>query len=289
MDFELDGEQRMLADTIRTLLGRSYDVDEAQRDRRDRPWLEPAGLEAAGRARRARTLRSPSRTAARAPGPVETMVVMNELGRALAPEPYLDAVLVPGALLTAAGSAEQRARYLPRLSEGAALMAFAHAEPGSRWPMAPVATTAVEAADGWRVSGVKNPVLHGDCADTLIVSAALPTGGIGLFLVDVDAAGVSRIAYATHDQRRGAEVRFDRRAGQPLGAGGNAAAAIAETEIRAQAALCAEAVGAMDEVLRLTVEYLKQRKQFGVAAEDVPGAHPPRRRHVRPAASSPTA
>jgi alkylation response protein AidB-like acyl-CoA dehydrogenase len=269
MDFELDGEQRMLADTIRTLLARSYDVTKrneiAATDRAWSPqvWKQLADLGVLG-------LSFAEADGGAGAGPVETMVVMNELGRALAPEPYLDSVLVPGALLTAGGSADQRAHYLPRLSAGVAMMAFAHTEPGRRWPMPSLATVAVNDADGWSISGTKNPVRHGDCADTLIVSAALPSGETGLFLIDIDAAGVSRTPYATHDQRRGAEIRFDRAPAQPLGAGGNAAvpdaaAAIAEADIRAQAALCAEAVGAMDEVLKLTVAYLKQRKQFGVA------------------------
>lgn len=264
MDFELDDEQRMLGETVRTLLSRSYDVTRrnematTERGWSPQVWKQLADLGVLG-------LSFAEADGGLGATPVETMVVMHELGRSLAPEPYLDSVFIPGALLTAAGSAEQRARYLPRLSEGAALLAFAHTEPGRRWPMLELATTATEDADGWHVSGVKNPVLHGDCADTVIVSATRPTGGIGLFLVDADAPGVSRTTYATHDQRRGAELRFDRAPAEPLGTEANGAQAIAETEIRAQAALCAEAVGALDEVLKLTVAYLKQRKQFGVA------------------------
>ena len=132
-----------------------------------------------------------------------------------------------------------------------------------RAPSATATTTrAQHHGDSWSVSGRKNPVLAADCADTLVVSAALPDGGVGLFLVD--AAATSRIGYRTFDGRRGAQVDLDAAPAQPLGAGGDTTAAIAGAVIRFQSALCAEAVGAMSEALRLTCEYLKSRKQFGV-------------------------
>ena len=114
-------------------------------------------------------------------GPVETMVVMTELGRALAPEPYLGGVLIPGGLIASLGSAGQRARLLPALSDGTTLSAFAHTEPGTRWPVATVTTTASQEGSGWTITGVKNPVLQGDSAHVVIVSAALPGGGYRAF------------------------------------------------------------------------------------------------------------
>ena len=144
------------------------------------------------------------------------------------------------------------------------MSAFAHTEPGTRWPVATVTTTASQEGSGWTITGVKNPVLQGDSAHVVIVSAALPGGGTGLFLVDAESAGVSRSTYATHDGRRGAQFTFTDAAAEPLGEGGDVTAAIVEAEVRAQAALCAESIGIMTEALRLTTEYLKQRKQFGV-------------------------
>ena len=94
--------------------------------------------------------------------------------------------------------------------------------------------------------------------------AALPGGGVGLFLVDGDATGVTRKSYRTHDGQRAAQISFSDVAAEPLGDGSDATAAIVASEVKAQAALCAEAVGAMEEALRLTTDYLKQRKQFGV-------------------------
>ena len=125
-----------------------------------------------------------------------------------------------------------------------------------------VATTAVQQGDSWVLSGRKNPVLAGDSADTLIVSAKLPDGGIGLFLVDGEA--VTRHPYRTFDGQRGAQIDLDNAAGEPLGDAVDASAAIRNGLVRIQSALCAEAVGAMEEALRLTTDYLKQRKQFGV-------------------------
>lgn len=263
MDFELDAEQAMLRDTTRELLGRSYDAEKrnevsaSERGWKREVWKQCADLGLLG-------LPFSEADGGMGAGPVETMVVMTELGRALAPEPYLGGVLIPGALIAERGSAEQRSRCLPELSAGTMLAAFANSEPGSRWPTTTVTTAASERDGAWTVTGVKNPVLQGDSADVLVVSAALPGGGTGLFIVDPGAAGVTRTTYVTHDGRRGAQYAFADAPAEQLGEGGDAGAAIEASDIRAQAALCAEAVGAMEEALRLTTDYLKQRKQFGV-------------------------
>ncbi|MCJ0902831.1 acyl-CoA dehydrogenase family protein [Rhodococcus sp. ARC_M6] len=264
MDFELNDEQTMLRDTTREVLSRSYDAEKRNAVSATEAgwsadvWKQLAELGLLG-------LPFAEADGGMGAGPVETMVVMTELGRALAPEPYLGGVLTPGGVIAAVGSAEQRSRYLPLLSEGTALAAFAHAEPGTRWPVAAVSTTATASAAGWTINGVKNPVLQGDSADVVIVTATLPDGGTGLFLVDAEGAGVSRTTFTTHDGRRGAQFAFTDAAAEPLGEGGDASSAIVEAEVRAQAALCAEAIGVMTEALRLTTEYLKQRKQFGVS------------------------
>jgi hypothetical protein len=112
------------------------------------------------------------------------------------------------------------------------------------------------------LTGRKNPVLAGDSADTLVVSAKLPDGGVGLFLVDGEA--VSRHRYRTFDGQRGAQIDLDNSPGEALGDAVDASEAIRNGVVRIQSALCAEAVGAMEEALRLTTDYLKQRKQFGV-------------------------
>ncbi|RVW06042.1 acyl-CoA dehydrogenase family protein [Rhodococcus spongiicola] len=263
MDFELDDEQKLLRDTTRELLDRSYDAETLDAVKATpRGWsvdvwrrLADTGLLGLGFA---------EEDGGSGAGAVEVGLVMTELGRRLAPEPVLDAVMLPGGLIADMGSEAQRRKILPDVTAGGTLLAFAHAEPGSRWPAVDVVTSAVRQADSWTVSGTKNPVLHGDNADTFVVSAALPDGGVGLFLVNADAPGLERKPYATHDGLRAAQVDFRNVYAEPLGSGGDAVVAIRAAHVRAQAALCAEAVGAMEEVLRLTTEYLRTRKQFGV-------------------------
>ncbi|MFE5284159.1 acyl-CoA dehydrogenase family protein [Nocardia sp. NPDC056611] len=263
MDFELTDEQVMLRDTVRDLLGRAYDpetrlkvIDTELGWNRD-VWRQLAELGVLG-------LPFDEEDGGVGAGPVETMVVMEEIGRRNAPEPYLDAVLVPGGLIARAGSADQRQRVLPALAGGETLLAFAHDEPGARWPATDLATTAVSDGDAYRITGVKNPVPHGDCADQLVVSAALPGGGVGLFLLAADADGVTRTPFRTFDGRRGAQLEFASAAAELLGEGGDAQPVIDEVTVAAQASLCAESLGAMEESMRLTTDYLKTRKQFGV-------------------------
>ena len=262
MNFELDTEQDLLRKTVRDVLSGTYDTEtrnkvaDTDRGWSDEVWRQLAELGVLG-------LPFAEEHGGMGAGPVEVMAVMGEIGRALAPEPLLNAVFLPGGLVAEVGTDEQRADLLPRLSEGALLLAFAHDEPGSRWPATEVATSAARTGDTWALTGRKNPVLHGDCAETFVVSARLPEGGVGLFLVDAVAAGVTRTAYRTHDERRAAQLVLDSAVAVPLGEAVDATAAITAAQVRAQAALCAEAVGALAETLRLTTDYLKQRKQFG--------------------------
>ena len=251
MDFELNEEQKLLRDTAREMLSRAYDTEKRNRIVAAEPgwsadvWKQLAEVGLLG-------LSFAEDDGGMDAGPVEIMAVMTEMGRRLAPEPILDAVLVPGGLISDVGSV------------GSTLLAFAHNETGSRWPNVAVGVSATEDGGSFSLDGTKNPVPHGGSADILVVSAALPGGGVGLFLVDGDATGVTRKSYRTHDGQRAAQISFSDVAAEPLGDGSDATAAIVASEVKAQAALCAEAVGAMEEALRLTTDYLKQRKQFGV-------------------------
>jgi hypothetical protein len=186
------------------------------------------------------------------------------MGRVLAPEPFLASVVLAGGVVAAAGSAEQRAEVLGALSAGESVLAFAHAEPGSRWTDTATGVTATDDGDAWTLTGTKEPVLHGARADLLVVSAALPDGGTGLFLVDPSADGVTRDGYATHDGGRAARVALSDVPGVPLGDGGDATATIAAVLDIGRVIACNEAIGAMEFQLRGTTEYLKSRKQFGV-------------------------
>lgn len=263
MDFDLTDEQVMLRDTVRDLLNRHYTaetrlaVTDAEPGWSREVWGQLAELGVLG-------LSFAEKDGGMEAGPVETMLVLEEFGRRLAPEPLLDAVLVPGGLISAAGTADQRQRILPEVAAGSKLLAFAHSEPGTRWPDHTIGTTATLDGDAYTLTGVKNPVPHGDCADELVVSATLPDGGLGLFLVAADAGGVTRTPYRTVDNLRGAQLEFAAVPAELLGGAGDATAIVESVEVAAQAGLCAESIGAMEESLRLTTDYLKTRKQFGV-------------------------
>ena len=255
MNFDLSDEQQMLADTTRDVLARSYDTEsrnkvvDSELGWSREVWQQLAEIGILGLGFEAEES-----------GPIEVMVVMTEIGRRLAPEPVAAAALIPGAVIAAHGSDEQRA-MLDDVAAGEKLLAFAHTEPDRRG-FAELATRATQQGDSWTLDGRKSPVLAGDTADVLVVSAALPGGGSGLFLVD--GAATIRHPFRTFDGNRGADIEFKGAAARPLGAGGDAATHIEAAVIRFQSALCAEAVGAMEESLRLTTDYLKARKQFGV-------------------------
>lgn len=256
MDFQLSDEQALLRDTTRDLLSRTYDPEsrnkiiESELGWSRDVWSQLADTGILGLGF------EPDEA-----GQVEIMVVLTEIGRRLAPEPVVHAALAPGALIAERGSDAQK-QLLDEVAAGQKLLAFAHLETGHRKPTATVSTQAARQGDSWNLTGTKNPVPAGDCADTLVVSAALPDGGTGLFLVNGDA--VTRHPYPTFDGQRGAQIDLDSAPAQPLGDAVDASPAILDALVRIQSALCCEAVGAMEEALRLTTDYLKSRKQFGV-------------------------
>lgn len=272
MDFDLSEEQRLLKDSVERLFAERY-AFEARKDYAKAPegfsrdvWRQYAELGLLG-------LPFADEHGGFGGGPVETMIVMEAIGQALALEPYLATVLLGGGLVQRAGSVKQRADILPRIAGGGLLLAFAHAERQARYDLADVATVAKESGGAWTLSGDKSLVLHGDSADTLIVSARIDGDrrareGIGLFLVDANASGLSRRGYPTQDGQRAAEISLREVRVEPadvLGEPGAGFAAIESAVHAAIAALCAEAVGAMAAMHEQTVGYLKTRKQFGVA------------------------
>jgi pimeloyl-CoA dehydrogenase small subunit len=271
MDFELSEEQSLLKDSLDRLLADRYDfraragyAKTTEGWSRDL-WARYAELGILG-------LPFAEADGGFGGGAVETMIVMEALGRRLALEPYFATVVLGGGLLRHAGSAVQRANLVPQIADGSLTLAFAHAERQARYDLADVVTSATKKGDGFVLAGEKSLVLNGDTADRLIVSARVSGSprdrdGIGLFLVEPGAAGVSRRGYATQDGLRAAEVSLDGvkvAAADVLGLPGAAWPVIARVADEAIAALCAEAVGAMTTLHQLTVDYLKTRKQFGV-------------------------
>ena len=272
MDFDLSDDQRQLRDGLDRLLRDHYDFE-----RRKAGLATPEGWSREQWERYAEmgllALPFAEDDGGLAGGPVETMLVMEALGGALALEPYFATVVLGGGFLRLGGNAAQRVALVPQVAAGDLLLAFAQAESQSRYDLADVATTARRDGDGWVLDGAKRAVLHGDTADKLFVTARTAgerrdTQGIGLFLVDAAAAGVSRRGYPTQDRLRAADVTLESvRIGADAAYGDPAdALPLVERVVDAAlAALTAEAVGTMARAHELTVEYLKVRKQFGVA------------------------
>lgn len=264
MDFTYDEEQQALREAVRGLVGKKYaDFENRRRAVADDPgfdedlWRKLAEMGILG-------LPFREEDGGSGAGPVEVAIVAEEIGRVIAPEPFLTSVVLAGGLVAAGGSAEQRAETLGALSAGDSILAFAHNEPGSRWSSAATSVTATESGDAWTLSGTKEPVVHGARADVLVVSAALPDGGTGLFLVDPTSDGVARDGYATHEGGRAARITLSDAPATPLGDGGDATGTISAVLDIARVMACNEAIGAMDVSLRATTAYLKDRKQFGV-------------------------
>ena len=199
----------------------------------------------------------------------DLMVVFEEMGRAGAPEPLLEVVLA-GGLLAALGTDSQK-EAIEGIVAGTTQLAFAHGEPGSRYDLARVSTTAKKDGDGWTLSGRKSVVTNGAEADMLVVSARTSgepgdTDGISLFLVPQDTDGMEMRDYPLAGGGRGAEIEIDGMklpADALLGEEGKAFDAIETANARATCALCAEALGLMERSKSLTMDYLAQRNQFG--------------------------
>lgn len=202
-------------------------------------------------------------------GPVAPMLALEALGRGLVLEPVAAVALVSASILAQAG-ADARAAWAPRVAAGEARVVLAYQERAARYKLERVDTTATPSGDAWTLTGTKSLVPIGDQADAFIVSARVSgaaddAAGIALFLVERSAAGVTTQGYALQDASRAAEVTL---AGTPATLLVSAGPAFAALELAIDtgiAAMAAEAVGVMDKLFDLTVEYMNTRKQFGVA------------------------
>jgi pimeloyl-CoA dehydrogenase small subunit len=270
MDFSLSDEQSMLKDSIERFVQNDYDFDTRRkvtaleegfsRDNwkqfAELGWLAVPFSEEDG---------------GFGGGAVELMLVMEQIGRGLVVEPYLCSVVLAGGLLKHAGSDAQKASHLAAIIDGSKLGAFAFAEPQGRFNLADLVCTAQADGDGYVLQGHKSVVLGGPSADFFIVSARTSgaqrdADGVSLFLVDADAAGLSRRDYPTVDALRASELMLDKvRVGADalIGTAGKALPIIEQVIDEATLAVGCEAVGAMEVLYKATVEYSKQRVQFG--------------------------
>jgi len=263
MDFTYDDEQTALRDAVRALTTKAYGQFENRRKvAADAPgfdedfWGKLAEMGVLG-------LPFSEDDGGVGAGPTEIGLVAQELGRVLAPEPFLSSVVHAGGLVAAAGSSEQRSDLLGRLAAGDLVLAAAQAPPGGRWSTEAAGVRAAEDGDGWTLTGVHDPVPHGARADYLVVSAALPDGGTGLFLVEGESS--TRTDYAMFDGGRAAHVELDKTAAVPLGEPGrDLTRTIATISDITRIMGANQALGVMQAQVAATTDYLKSRKQFGV-------------------------
>lgn len=272
MDFDFTAEQRMLKDSVDRLVAERYDFEQRTRylasaDGWSREmWKLYAEMGLLG-------LPFAEADGGFGGGPVDTMIVMEAIGRGLVLEPYFATITLAGGCLRIGANPTQRASLIPAISAGELLVSFAHSESQARYELANVRTTASREGKQWILNGSKRFVINGDKADKLIVSARVrgeqrDRDGLALFLVDAQASGITRRSYLTQDHLRAADVQLSNvRAhdAELIGEAGNALPIIARTVDEALAAVCAEAVGVMAKAHELTVDYLKTRKQFGVS------------------------
>jgi alkylation response protein AidB-like acyl-CoA dehydrogenase len=266
MDFAFSEEQTLLRNSLSRYLADRYSYDAWRKFTRTQDGRDPAhwaqfaemGLFAAA---------LPEAYGGLGGGAIESMVVMEEFGRALVVEPYVPTVVIGGGLLAKAGGALAD-EMAPKIAAGKAVMAFAFAEAQGRYNLADLATIAKKTGDAYSLNGQKGVVLGAPWADTLIVTAR--TGGsrreaegVSVFLVEKAAKGVSIRDYVAMSGLRASEIAFENASARLIGEEGAALPLLEAVVDRAIAAHLAEANGAIAVLMNATTEYAKTRKQFG--------------------------
>ena len=259
MDFDFSNDQEQLRDAVRKWVDKGYSFERRRAAvvqggfSRD-AWNELAELGLCG-------LYVSDDHGGMGMGPTEAMVAMEELGRGIVLEPLAQA-LIAGGIVSGYAPADVQARWLPKIASGEALVVLACQERKARYRLDICEAKAAPAGSGWSVIATKSIVPAGDMADAWLVPAMLD-GKLALFLVERSADGVACKGYGTQDGSRAAEVVLDQAAATLITRDG--LTALEHAVDIGIAATCAEAVGVMDKTLALTVEYMNQRKQFGVA------------------------
>ncbi len=266
MDFTFSAEQELLRDGLSKFLAGRYDLETSRAAAKSGPGWQPDIWHSFAEELGILGAALPEEVGGIGGGAVEVMLIAEALGHALVIEPYVDTAVVAAGLLLRSGSTAA-GPVLEEIASGTAIVALAaaEAESGDRWQ--DVQTTASRDGDDWVLSGDKIMVMNAPVATHLLITAQT-AGGISLFLVDVTTlpAGLTLHSYRTVDDRRAAdlELRELRLPGDALlGAEGEAWPSIAQARDEGATAVCAEAVGNMRKVLADTVEYAKQRQQFG--------------------------
>ncbi|MGV6808149.1 MAG: acyl-CoA dehydrogenase family protein [bacterium] len=264
MNFEYNEDQRVFKDSISKYLLDNYEFEERQKVVASE---EPFSAEVWGQTAELGWLYMPfsEEQGGLSGTPIDTMLMFEEFGRYLVIEPYLETLVLTGGVLRRVDNA-LAAEKIESLMMGGLQGAVAHFEAQSRGAHENIATSAQASGDGFVIQGQKPAVYNAPVADILVVSAKMPDGGMGLFLVEKDTAGLSVNAYPTVDGHVAAEVTLDNvqvSSAQLLASGDEAMKVLQDVYDEALLALTAEMVGAMDVLLKATVDYTKERKQFG--------------------------
>ena len=259
MDFDFSDDQVQLGDAVRKWVDKGYTFDRRRAAEKaggfDRAaWNELAELGLCG-------LYVPEDDGGLGMGPVEGMVVMEELGRGIVLEPLAQS-LMAGGVLAGYADAAIKAAWLPKVASGEALVVLAYQERAARYALDVCEAKATQAPGGYVVNAAKSLVPAGDQADAFIVPAKI-NSQLALFLVERQSAGVSTRGYTTQDGGRAAEVLLKNAPATLITQ--NGLTALEHAVDIGIAATCAEAVGVMDKTLAITAEYMNTRKQFGVA------------------------
>lgn len=271
MDFSFTDEQSMLRDTVASYLADNYSFDQRRNVVAKEPGWNPKVWKAFAEELGILGAPFPEDLGGLGGGPIENMIVMEEFGKALVVEPYLGTVVIAGGFLKHSGHS-RAAELIGKIIAGEAVFAFAYAEPQGRYNLADLTTTARKDGGGYVLNGHKAVVVGAPWATHLIVTARTGGGqrdaqGISVFIVEKAAAGVTTRDYPTVDERRASEVFLENvkvPAEALVGPEGHALPLIEKVVDEAVAATCAEACGVLRKLHEGTLEYTKQRKQFGV-------------------------
>lgn len=271
MHFSLTPEQQLLSDTVQRFLSKEYGFEARGRILRS-PEGWSRGIWGKFAEMGLLALQVPEAHGGMGPAPVETLLALVAMGKALVLEPYLASAVIGASLLRALGSPDQQGALLPALASGEKIVVPAHGEEGARYDLERVVTSATRSGSGWILRGRKAVVLHAAAADLLLVTArtsgeATDRAGLSLFLVPRATRGLSLVEYPVLGGERAADVVLADvalPAAAILGAPGQAFDALAAAFDLGVAGLCAEASGALQATLDATLDYTKTRKQFGV-------------------------
>lgn len=275
MDFNFTETQGMLRDTLRRYLADTYDFDKRAAMLKREGGRDPGVWKALATELGILGAALPEQYGGFGGGPIDSMVLMEEFGRAIAVEPYVPTVVLGAGALVATGG-QLADELVPAIIGGDAIVGAGFYEPQGRYNLADVTTMAKADGSGWTLNGHKAVVVAAPYATHLLVSARTggsqrEANGVSLFLVEANAKGVVRRDYPCVDGYMASEVYFENANVGPhalLGAEGGALPLIEQLVDQAAMAQCAEATGAMKVLHELTLDYAKQRKQFGKAIGD---------------------